>query len=233
MIKACKPLTLILAVLFLCTAAMSVSAETTLDTILSSGTTQAFKTDAVPEDDLNLILEAGLSASSAINQQPWYFAAITNQEVMNEIASGISMGGAPGADFADAPEAGDEADMPEEMPEMPVSSGAKAALGDSPVAIVIYMDESTSSPNASFDCGLAAQNMVIAANGLGYGTKIVSSTTMALNGEQHDAFCEKLGVDPSYQAVAVLLIGAVDTEVDGASGASTRSVIDEKVSFTE
>ena len=54
---------------------------------------------------------------------------------------------------------------------------------------------------------------------------------MALNGDQHDEICEKLGVDKAYHAVAVLLLGYTDTEVDGSSGASTRSTMDEKVSF--
>ena len=104
-------------------------------------------------------------------------------------------------------------------------------MGDSPAAIIIYMNENTSSPNASFDCGLACQNMVIAATALGYGTKIISSPTMTLNGANHDALCEKLGVDPALTAVAVLLVGVTDATVDGATGASVRSTLDEKVSF--
>ena len=75
--------------------------------------------------------------------------------------------------------------------------------------------------------------MVIAAHALGYGTKIVSSPTMSLNGDNHDALCEKLGADPAYQAVAVLLLGHPDTDVDGYSGASVRSDIAEKVSFVK
>ena len=113
------------------------------------------------------------------------------------------------------------------------SAGVKAALGDSPVAIIIYMDESSKSPNPNFDCGLACENMLIAAKALGYGAKIVSSPTMQLNGENHDALCEKLGVDASYTAVAVLLIGHEDTAVDGSTSASVRDALDAKVSFVK
>ena len=93
------------------------------------------------------------------------------------------------------------------------------------------MDGNTASPNPAFDCGLACQNMVLAAKALGYGAKIVSSPTMRLNGEDHDALCEKLGVDTSCTAVAVLLIGSEAATVDGTSGASTRDTLDEKVRF--
>ena len=232
-----KKATALMMVCVLCVVVGGAWAEEAINAILTAGTTQAFTADAVPDEDLNAILEAGLSASSAINQQPWYFAVVTDQAVMEEINSSVSSGGAP----AEGAEASEGAELPEDAAELPegeapesapeASASAKAALGDSPVAVIIYMDENTASPNASFDCGLACQNMVIAANALGYGTKIVSSPTMALNGENHDALCETLGVDTSLTAVAVLLIGTPDAEVDGATGASERSAIEEKVSF--
>ena len=112
----------------------------------------------------------------------------------------------------------------------PTGGGAaKAAMGDSPVAIIIYMNPNTASPDACFDCGRACQNMVIAASALGYGTKIVSSPTMTLNGAEHDALCRQLCVDPALQAVAVLLIGKADA--DAVTSPSVRSTVEEKVSF--
>lgn len=235
-----------LMALMLCAGSVSALAENAVDTVLNAKTTQAFSQEPVSEEDLNTIVLAGTMTTSAINQQPWYFAVVTNQEVMDELASsggfsapaGIPAGAAPaGAPAQGNPPAGAPAGMPAGAPAgMPAgapaaSSGAKAAMGDSPAAIIIYMNENTSSPNASFDCGLACQNMVITATALGYGTKIVSSPTMTLNGANHDALCEKLGVDPALTAVAVLLIGVTDTAVDGATGASVRSTLDEKVSF--
>jgi hypothetical protein len=133
--------------------------------------------------------------------------------------------------------------MPEGMPEgaskgdMPAppmgGGGAKASLGDSPAAIIIYKSGESKSPDASFDCGLATQNMLIAASSLGYGVKIVSSPTRTLNGENHDALCEKLGVDPSMQAVAVLLIGKADSGVDATSSATTRESLESKSSMIQ
>ena len=239
--------TALLLLVSLCCAALAEGA------IIDGRTTQSFTDEPVSEEDLRAILEAGLAATSALNQQPWYFAVITNQEVMDELKGGF--GGAPGGfagapgnrpegapeGFDGAPEGFDGApgDMPEgERPAPPQgggmpAGGAKAGLGDSPVAIVVYMDGNTKSPSASFDCGLACENMFIAAKSLGYGAKIVSSPTMQLNGEDHDALCEKLGVDTSCEAVAVLLIGHEDDSVDATSGASARSAIEEKVSFVE
>ena len=238
-----KTLAFILACM-LCLSALSVMAdEDCVQNMIQARTTQAFSAEAVSDADLTLILQAGLAATSAINQQPWFFAVVTDQEVMAQLNGG--MGGAPAgmtppAGTDDGASSGAPADGSSGAPAdgssgapaggMPASTGAaKAGMGDSPVAIVIYMNEATASPNASFDCGLACQNMVVAANALGYGTKIISSPTMTLNGTQHDALCELLGVDKAYTAVAVLLLGKAD--VDAATSASVRETIETKVSF--
>ena len=237
---------LVLALVLMGTMMTGAMAEGTVDVIMQTGTTQAFTDEAVSEADLTAILQAGLVATSAINQQPWYFVAVTNPEVMAELGGGMSFGGkapegmTPPAGMTPPEGAEMPANMPGNMPEggmpaMPAApaggSGAKAAMGDSPVAIIIYMNENTASPDPSFDCGLACQNMVIAASALGYGTKIISSPTMTLNGENHDALCEKLGVDPALKAVAVLLVGK--TDVDATASASVRNALEEKVSFVK
>ncbi|MDD3410918.1 MAG: nitroreductase family protein [Eubacteriales bacterium] len=223
--------------LALTTACLSVAtaaagAEETVDAILAAGTTQAFTTDSVADADLERILSAGLSAASAMNTQPWFFAVVSNQDVMTEIAGSMSFGAGAPADAPEGAPAADEGAAPA-APPAAASGSAKAALGDSPVAIILYQDGSGAMGDPAFDCGLACQSMVIAASALGYGTKIVSSPTMALNGENHDALCEKLGVDPALQAVAVLLIGRADETVDGVTGATTRSAMAEKVSFVK
>lgn len=221
------------------------TAPSALDAILSAGTTQAFTEDAVPDEDIETILRAGLSAESAINQQPWFFVAVTDKDVLAELSasSGMPRGNMPmpggerpampeGKDMPIPPDGKDFPAMPEggSMPSMP-QGGAKASVGDAPLAIVVYKDENSSSPNPDFDCGLAVQNMYLAAASLGYGAKLVSSPTMTLNGENHDQICEQLGVDPSYTAVAVLLVGTPDESVDGVTGASTRASLEEKTSL--
>lgn len=228
---------LLLTVVMLFSAAY---AEETLGTIMNTGTTQAFTMDAIPADDIDIILAAGLNAASAINQQPWHLVAVTNPDVMTDLGGSMTPSAdmAPPADMADIPAdassgapAGDSSGAPADMPQMPASTGAKAALGDSPLAILVYKLTDTMSPNPDFDCGLACQNMVLAANALGYGAKIVSAPTMTLNGENHDAICEQLGIDTSLQAVAVVLIGTPDA--DTVSTASVRKTIEEKVTYVQ
>ena len=233
---------LLVLLVFIAGLTVSAGAESAVDTILATGTTQAFASDVVPDEDIQTILRAGVSTSSAINQQPWYFVAITNQDLMKEISggSGMSFGGSRPEGAGSLPSG---MSMPEgmtppsgaapeggSMPAMPGggTGSAKAAMGDSPLAIIVYMDTNSKSPSPEYDCGLATQNMVIAASALGYGVKIVSSPTMTLNGDKHDEICQKLGVDTGLKAVAVLLIGKPAEGVDAATGASVREAVDSK-----
>ncbi|MBR5338109.1 MAG: nitroreductase family protein [Lachnospiraceae bacterium] len=231
------------------TPSSSGSTASAIDIIMNVGTTQAFSDEAVPKEDIQTILQAGLASESAINQQPWFLVAITDKDLMKDISSSGSTPGGGGmpssAPNGAMPSKPSGAEMPSAsggaMPSSPQGaapastggSGAKASLGDSPLAIIVYMNEKTSSPNPSFDCGLAVQNMYIAAASLGYGTKIISSPTRALNGEDHDKICEKLKVDTSMTAVAVLLVGKTDTGVDTGSSASTRGGISDKAVIIE
>ena len=228
--KNIRMIALLMMLIFTVSLTVSAGAESAVDIILATGTTQAFAADAVPDEDVQAILRAGVSTASAINQQPWYFVAITNQDLMKEISSsGMSFGGRP--EGAGNPPEGmgtppEGMSMPEggDRPAMPGggAGGAKASLGDSPLAIIVYMNTNSKSPAPEYDCGLATQNMVIAASALGYGVKIVSSPTMSLNGEKHDEICAKLGVDTGLKAVAVLLVGKAAEETDAVSSASVR-----------
>ena len=59
-------------------------------------TTQAFTDDEVPDEDIDKILSAGINAPSAINGQNWHFTAVTDDDVLQQIAD--SMGGGKPAD---------------------------------------------------------------------------------------------------------------------------------------
>jgi Nitroreductase len=54
----------------------SAGAESLVDTILNTGTAQAFTSEAVPDEDIRTILQAGVSTASAINQQPWFLSPL-------------------------------------------------------------------------------------------------------------------------------------------------------------
>ena len=221
-------------------------------------TTQYFTDEAVKEEDVTTILTAGVNAPSAMNSQPWHFTAITDQATLQQIADDMG-GGFPagmqpsteGETGADAPAALPEdwdGELPEgmqppegpgdgeDMPSAPADNGeesgaapAKADITGAPLAIVISCGE-----GSELDAGLACQTMSVTAQLLGYGTKILTSPTIALNGEKQEEYRQLLGIPEDYSAAAILLVGYADTsaeETDGATGATERNPLDEQVTY--
>ena len=123
-------------------------------------------------------------------------------------------------------------DFPEGQPPAAPGGGSmnKAGITDAPLVIVI-----SCKAGSELDAGLACQNMSAAAQLLGYGTKIVTSPTMALNGSDQNTYRELLGIPEGYSAAAILLIGhedtSVDENVDGYTGATTRNSASDMVTY--
>ena len=185
-------------------------------------TTQYFTNENVPAEDITKILSAGVNAPSAMNTQPWHFTAITDSEVTRKIADAMSSMKPPAMN----------GNVPDKKPPEGKSDFSKApdkaGIGDAPLTIVISCEEG-SEPSA----GLAVQNMSAEAQILGYGTKILTSPTMALNGENRDEFKELLSIPEKQSVAVVLLVGKVDAKdgADALSSASSRNSFDDMVTI--
>jgi len=215
---------------------------------------KAFTNEPVGTEDMNKILEAGFSAVDGAPDYPWHFVALTNQDIMNEISSDSRFGQMPngkkpeGMNFPDAAKLPENFTMPEgankegekdsddssiKRPKSAQGAFSRMTLGDSPAAIIIYAKLDYDSADVGFDCETACQNMADAAEALGYDTKDVSSFSIQLNNEDHDSLCEQFGVDTSYSAVSVLLIGKTNSETDNTSEPSAQNNFDGKVSYVD
>lgn len=133
----------------------------------------------------------------------------------------------PGDFGGKTPENGKPEGAPTGMPAAPGGSGAKAGIGDAPLVIIISCKS-----GSELDAGLATQNMSAEAQLLGYGTKIISSPTIALNGTKQAEYKEVFGIPEEMAAVCVLLVGRTDIEnLDAVSGATERNSVDDLVTF--
>ena len=187
-------------------------------------------------------ISAGINAPSAMNGQNWHFTAVTDVDVLQQIADGMGVGSPTGpttddqtagssevaapADETSDGQADGSAVEPSTLPAGGSDGKAKAGITDAPLAIVVSCKE-----GSEFDAGLACQNMSAEAQLLGYGTKIISSPTIALNGENQETFRELLGIPDDQSAVAVLLVGVEDTslDADAVTAATTRNAAEEVV----
>lgn len=98
------------------------------------------------------------------------------------------------------------------------------------VAIIVSgLTEEQPGVNAIFDCGLATQNMYLAAQSLGLGAHLYAGPVSHVNAQ----YRENLGIPDGYDAEIILCVGYVDPEVDAVSSASVRNPLADMVNYVE
>ena len=60
--------------------------------IMDRRSIRAFKPEQISDAEINTILQAGIFAPSAMNQQNWHFTVVQNQELLNEINDKAKIG---------------------------------------------------------------------------------------------------------------------------------------------
>jgi nitroreductase len=80
---------------------------------------------------------------------------------------------------------------------------------------------------AILDCALATENIYLAAQALGYGSRIYTGPIDAVNRSLKAA----LGLPADYSAVALVRVGRVQSGVDAVSAASSRKELNRVVNY--
>ena len=153
---------------------------------------RSYRKEQVPEDVLGSVLKAGLEAPSARNHQPWHFSVVQDaaliQEVHDEAAKVMRKNGSP--QFSD--------------PDFQIFYHA-------PTVIFLFGEKEFSWTQV--DCGIAVENMVLAAESLGVGSVILGLPKPAFMGEKADTLRQKLQCPEGYDFVVALALGyAEDTK---------------------
>ncbi len=128
----------------------------TLSVIKNRRSIRSFKRDAVTDEQISQILEAGLYAPSAMNEQPWHFTVITNQDTMKRLSKASAEIFINSGNEALKKRLGGR--TPEEVD----------LFYHAPVVIVVSGEANTIAPQ--IDCALAIENMFLAAESLRIGS---------------------------------------------------------------
>ena len=163
--------------------------------VADSATCQAFTKEAVAKEDLSKITAAGVNAPSGRNLQPWHFTVISDAALLKQLD--------------------DDSPVPEDIHGKQYAS--KAGITAAPVAIVVACEK-----GHELDAGLAAQAMCVEAQILGYGTKILGSTKLALNGDKKAEYNKLLKIPDGMQHICVVLVGHPAEDPDATTGATDR-----------
>lgn len=169
---------------------MSNLANASLQAILTRRSIRSYRSDPVPAADLKKIVEAAILAPSARNQQKWHFTVITAKDVLDSVAAGIKEGLlALGVDFMVA-----RARTPGYSP-----------IHDAPALIVVSAD--ANAPWIQVDCGMAAENICLAAEALGLGSCVMAMPGLLFSTEKGAQWAKELGFPEGYTHVISVAVG--------------------------
>jgi nitroreductase len=125
----------------------------TLETVKNRRSIRKYLPEQIKEEELELIIEAGIYAPSGHNDQPWHFTVIQNKELINLMSD----------------------ESKKVMSNLPVEWIAKMGKSKllnifyhAPTVIVVSGKKDATSPFA--DCCAAIQNMLIAAESIDIGS---------------------------------------------------------------
>ncbi len=103
-----------------------------------------------------------------------------------------------------------------------------ARMPDGNVVIVISVQgNAEKKPDLYLDCALAAENIYLAAQALGYGSRIYTGPVRSIK----DDLKESLGIRTKDSVIALVRVGRLRSDVDAVSSASKRKSADTMVFY--
>lgn len=172
-----------------------------MEAIYGRRSIRKYTAEPVPQESITKLLEAAALAPSASNSQPWSFAVIQGQERLRQ--------------YSDR----SKALFLQWFAGKPDPQGYQKALSQpdfnifyqAGTLIIIYNTLGSEAPMAAGDCCLAAQNLMLAAHGMGLGTCWIGFAALLMN---DPAFKEELEIPRDHQGIAPIILGYPETVPD-------------------
>ncbi len=154
----------------------------TLDTIKTRRSIRKYKNDAIPEEILNKIIEAGSYAPSGMGRQPVIILAVTNKELRDRLSK-------LNAD---------------------VMHSTNDPFYGAPVVLVVLADKSA--PTHVYDGSLVMENLMLAAHDLGIGSCWIHRAKEVFEKEEGKEILKSLGIEGDYEGIGNCILGYADVE---------------------
>jgi nitroreductase len=171
------------------------------DALMTRRSIRKYTDDAVDDDKIEKILEAGRWAPSWANTQCWRFIVVRDPSVKEKIADCMIKSTRPDGTVGDNP----AATAVKTVPVVVVVCAETGKSGCKPGAQPDGVPVTDKGDWFMFDTALAVQNMVLAAYALGLGTVIIGT----LDAPKVE---KVLNVPAGYRAVTLFPVGVPDTE---------------------
>jgi nitroreductase len=205
--------------------------------ILSRRSVRLYKKEQVPEFIVRRVLEAGRFAPSAGNYQPWKFIVLRDRELIEGITEAVAKSCRLFRSMVDYRREGytwlkpltkfvtrfrynDLHPMP--FSAVPLIADGKLTLWHGAPTVIIILKDIRGASSPDLDCGIAGQNMVLAAHSMGLGTCWVGFAKLAL--DFSPVWKKRLGISFPYRFANSLALGWPQGNPDGMIARQTHAV---------
>lgn len=155
-----------------------------LEIIKTRRSIRKFKPDAVPQELVDQVIEAGTYAASGKGLQPWIVVDVRSSEIREKLRR-------ENASLMNLPE-------------------GKDPFYGAPVWLLVLGERSN--PNHVYDCSLMLGNMMLAAHALGLGSCWINRAREEFEQPEWQAWLKSLGVEGDYEGIGHLALGFPEGE---------------------
>lgn len=152
-----------------------------LDIIRNRRSVRVFQTQQIKPEELQTIIDAGLWAPSAVNQQSWHFTVIQNRQVLDKISAAAKQ-----FMLETNPDALNRLPNPDDFD----------PFHHAPTAIIVSGRNQSVLPEV--DCAAATQNMLLAAESIGVSTCWIGSARQLFTTSAGVQLEQELGIPADY-----------------------------------
>lgn len=158
--------------------------------ILNRRSVRVYSEEQIKQEDLELILQAGLFSPSACNAQPWHLTIVQDKNLINLLS-----------DESKKEFINHENEMFRKMAENEKFN----IFYNAPTIIVISGEKVSVEPRT--DCAAATENMILAAESLGIGTCWIGLVTFLFRSSRAAEYIKMLEIPDNYEPYYAIALG--------------------------
>ncbi|MDD3437572.1 MAG: nitroreductase family protein [Candidatus Gastranaerophilales bacterium] len=161
-----------------------------IQNILNRRSIRIYSEEQIKQEDLDLILQAGMFAPSACNFQSWHFTVIQNKEII-KILNDKSKNELKKSDNENFKKFSDDEQF--------------NIFYNASTIIVVSGDKKSIAPE--IDCAAATENIMLAAESIGIGTCWIGLITPLFKSEQSEEILKLLQIPENYEPYYAITLG--------------------------